>query len=228
MEGSKLKSTSDNRVDRAPLSGESKARTQQQFLRFVFQPDLMVLIELDARNQSNDGVEVRQQVTELVNIQIDRVVPMPHLPPAVMGVYNWRGEILWVVDLAMLVGTASSIGRYRSLQPMVILTDTEDGDFGGSSRLRTSQLAAAQENRPERSIGLVVDEIAEIEWYELDSIRDPEPTDLIPAELLGWLRGVMESTTGENFLVLDGQAIFAGVAAPTEHRAEVYTDARSN
>jgi positive phototaxis protein PixI len=177
----------------------------------------MILIELDARSASLiREVDVCYQITELVNIPIDRVVPMPHLPPAVMGVYNWRGEILWIVDLAMLVGTASSTRRYRSLQPMIILTETEDLDVGGSSRMRTSQLAAAQENRQARSIGLIVDEIAEIEWYELDLLRAPEPTDLIPAELVDWARGVMESTTGENFLVLDGQAIF--------ERADIHAD----
>jgi positive phototaxis protein PixI len=216
MAGAKLKSISNDRVNPTPSQGESTARTQQQFLRFVLSPNLMALIELDARSLSLDGgVNVRHQVTELVNISVDRVVPMPHLPPAVMGVYNWRGEILWVVNLAMLVGIASSIGRYRSLQPMTILTETEDLDSGGS-RLRTSQLTTAQEDRQARSIGLVVDEIAEIEWYELDLIRAPEPADRIPPELLGWIRGVMESTTGENFLVLDGQAIF--------ERADIHAD----
>ena len=53
-------------------------------------------------------------VTELVNILVDRVVPMPHLPPAVMGVYNWRGEILWIVDLAMLLGGGSPRRRDAS------------------------------------------------------------------------------------------------------------------
>lgn len=217
MERDKLNSISNDRV----------ARTQQQFLRFLLQPHLMVLIELDARTQSTDGVEVRQQVTELVNIQIDRVVPMPHLPPAVMGVYNWRGEILWIVDLAMLVGVASATKRYLSLQPAIILTVAEDLDVSGS-RLRTSQLAAAQETRQQRAIGLVVDEIAEIEWHELGLMRAPEPEDRVHPQLLGWIRGVMESATGENFLVLDGQAIFAGVASPTEHRGDVHADARLN
>jgi positive phototaxis protein PixI len=217
MEGDKLQSISNDRSNRSPSLDESTVRTQQQFLRFSIQPNLMALIELDARSSSlDDGVGMRCQVTELVNIPLDRVVPMPHLPPAVMGVYNWRGEILWIVDLAVLVGTASPTRRYRFLQPTIILTDAEDLDVGGSSRLRTSQLTTARENRQARSIGLIVDEIAEIEWYELDPIRAPEPTDLIPAELLGWVRGVMESTTGDNFPVLDGQAIFA--------RADIHAD----
>jgi positive phototaxis protein PixI len=88
-----------------------ESRTDRQFLRFQVYPNLMALIEIEV-------------VTELLNILIDRVVPMPHLPPAVMGVYNWRGEILWIVDLAMLLGTVSSSRRYRSLQPTIILTST--------------------------------------------------------------------------------------------------------
>ena len=117
---------------------------------------------------------------------------MPHLPPAVMGVYNWRGEILWIVDLAMLLGTAIGTRRYRSLQPTIILASTtSDGSPAATEQAQT--------------IGLVVDEIAEIEWYQPDLIR-PHPNRVNPA-LSTWVRGVWESAQG-NFLVVDGQAIF--------------------
>lgn len=166
---------------------------QQQFLRFRLLPDLTALIEIDAIGSTKDvEIERHLRVTELVNIQIDRVVPMPHLPPAVMGVYNWRGEILWIVDLAMLLGTAIGTRRYRSLQPTIILASTtSDGSPAAMER--------------EQTIGLVVDEIAEIEWYQPDLIR-PHPHRVTPA-LSTWVRGVWASAQG-NFLVVDGQAIF--------------------
>lgn len=194
-------------TDKSSVVGAATLNPQQQFLRFLLEPNLMVLIELDTRIQSQvSGLNVRHQVTELVDIPFDRVVPMPHLPPAVMGIYNWRGEILWVVDLAVLVGEIGRHRHYHHLQSMIIISETEDIHVG-SSRIRTS--ATNIENHyHKKSIGLVVDEIAEIEWYQLDLMRDPEPTDRIPSQLLGWLRGVMESIGGEKFLVLDGRAIF--------------------
>jgi positive phototaxis protein PixI len=151
----------------------------QQFLRFQLQSNLMALIEIEL-------------VTELVNILVDRVVPMPHLPPAVMGVYNWRGEILWITDLAMLLGATASPQRYRSLLPTIIFTSDPNS-----------------ENRESKTIGLVVDEIAEIEWCDLDLIQSPVPARIHP-ELAKWSRGLWVSPTGENFLVLDGRSIFAG------------------
>ena len=154
----------------------------------------MALIEIDTALGSSAGVPQQQQrIVELINIQIDRVVPMPHLPPAVMGVYNWRGEILWIVDLAMLVGTASTTRRYRSLQPTIILASTSEGEGG----------IAKVEDRQQRKIGLVVDEIAEIEWYDPTQIRP----QIAPA-LATWVRGVWTSPTGEDLVVVDGRAIF--------------------
>jgi positive phototaxis protein PixI len=174
---------------------------QQQFLRFVLPSGLMALIEIDAA-----VTQLRQQVTELVNISLDRVVPMPHLPPAVRGVYNWRGEVLWIVDLAILMGIAGISRRYRSLQPTIILTSSPSLEAGGS-RDRLAVGVDADEDRQARTLGLIVDEIVEIEWYQLDLIRAPRSGEIPPA-LSKWVRSVWESVTGEHLLVLDGRAIF--------------------
>ena len=153
--------------------------TQQQFLRFQPQSGLMALMEIDL-------------VTELVNIPIDRVVPMPHLPAAVMGIYNWRGEILWIVNLATLIGASRPGGRSRSIQSTIILAS-----------------GVTPEDRLQTTVGLVVDQIDEIEWFDLDSIHSPVPDHIYP-EFSKWANGLWVSATGENFLKLDGQRIFAG------------------
>jgi positive phototaxis protein PixI len=153
--------------------------TQQQFLRFQLQSGLMALMEIDL-------------VTELVNIPIDRIVPIPHLPAAVMGIYNWRGEILWIVNLAALIGASRPGGRSRSIQPTIILS-----------------CGVTPEARMKTTVGLVVDRIDEIEWFDLDSIQSPLPDHVYP-EFSKWANGLWVSATGENLLRLDGQTIFAG------------------
>lgn len=150
---------------------------QQQFLRFQLQSSLMALIEVDL-------------VTELVNMPLDRIVPMPHLPLAVMGVYNWRGEILWVVDLARLLGMNSSARPNRSLQLTIILTSDPKN-----------------EDRQQKTVALVVDEIAEIEWFDLDLLQSPLPANIYP-EYSSWASGLLISATGEKFLRLDKKTIF--------------------
>ena len=82
-------------IDRTQIPIESP---RQQFLRFQLQPSVP-----DRVAPLSWSIEI-DRVTELVNLPIDRVVPMPQLPPAVMGVYNWRGEILWIIDLATFLG----------------------------------------------------------------------------------------------------------------------------
>ena len=153
--------------------------SQQQFLRFQLQPGVMALMEIDL-------------VTELVNIPSDRIVPMPHLPPAVMGIYNWRGEILWIVNLATLIGVNRPAGRSRSLQPTIIL---------GSG--------VTPEDRLQKTVGLVVYELDEIEWFDLNPIQSPVLNPICP-EFSQWTNGVWVSATGENFLRLDGQKILTG------------------
>ncbi len=185
---------SDLQPDQLSLD-ESADLNYQQFLRFQIHPDCRRSLEQPLRW----SIEI-ERVTELINIPIDRVVPIPHLPPAVIGVYNWRGEILWIVDLAMFLGvkTAGSPLRYRSLQPTIILTSAD-----------------TSEDPRQKTIGFVVDEISEIEWCDLDLIQSLSPDHLYP-ECSSWARGMWGSVTGENYLILDGQKI--------SDRAEFHAD----
>ncbi|MEN9207222.1 MAG: chemotaxis protein CheW [Gloeomargarita sp. GMQP_bins_120] len=43
-------------------------------------------------------------VQEVVGISPDRISPVPNVPPVVLGVYNWRGQVIWVGDLSQFLG----------------------------------------------------------------------------------------------------------------------------
>ena len=188
IKGDGVNLASGSQTRRSSLVVEPAVRSQQQFLRFSIQPGSMAIIEID-------------RVLELVNIPISRVVPMPHLPPAVRGVYNWRGDILWIVDLAVLLGGGKEVSRkYRSLQPIVILSSR------AAMPERSPSAPATIDYQADTAIGVIVEEIVEIEWCDLDLISPNLPTNLDP-ELAKWMRGIWESPTGENFLVLDAVAI---------------------
>ncbi|MGF1517421.1 MAG: chemotaxis protein CheW [Nodosilinea sp.] len=45
-----------------------------------------------------------QQVQEAIATPVTRITPMPNLPPAMLGLINRRSRVLWVVDLALLLG----------------------------------------------------------------------------------------------------------------------------
>ena len=164
----------------------------RQFLRFHLQPNFTAVVEIDHRGSTlcvGAASTLAIRVTELINMPIDLVVPIPHLPPAVMGVYNWRGEILWVVDLGILLGLTDCITtHHRNLQPTIAIS------------------SAATTGSEAKTIGLVVDEISDIEWYQPELIVKPI-TDSSNPELYRWIKGYVVSAVGEKLAILDVQAI---------------------
>jgi positive phototaxis protein PixI len=173
-------------------------RDRQQYLKFLLQPGLIALIEIDC-------------VSELMDIPLDRVVPMPHLPPAVKGIYNWRGEILWIVDFATLLGLEGNCpSRPRRIQPTIMMSSAIERDADGSAQSYGSARYSTANDRLDRrgvkTIGVLVDEIVDIEWCQIDLIRSVLPERLQP-ELATGVLGMWTSTEGETCLVLDGRAI---------------------
>src|SRR4028119_505422 len=83
-------------------------QASEQFLRFRLFPNTIALLPVP-------------QLTEVLTIRSSQIVPIFHMPAWVMGVYNWRGEILWMVDLGHLVGLtpwhqqANSSSIYRAI-----------------------------------------------------------------------------------------------------------------
>lgn len=44
------------------------------------------------------------QVLEAITVPAASLTPMPNMPPAMLGLINRRSQVLWVADLAMLLG----------------------------------------------------------------------------------------------------------------------------
>ena len=45
-----------------------------------------------------------QQVVEIIKLSTSEIVHLFQMPAWVMGVYNWRGEVLWMADLGHFLG----------------------------------------------------------------------------------------------------------------------------
>ena len=58
-----------------------------------------------------------QQVQEAITIPTARITPMPNMPPALLGLINRRSQVLWVTDLALLLGAAGSLPQHPTVQP---------------------------------------------------------------------------------------------------------------
>lgn len=161
------------------------ASTTEQFLRFHMEPDTNALLPMP-------------QLTEVLSIPIGQIVPISHMPTWVMGVYNWRGEILWMVDIGHLVGLTPWYQQTTSASAHTAIV------------LHTHANQATSTNSKSKMLGLVVSRIEDIEWCNTDTIQSP-PSSPVTPELAPFLRGYWLKSTGEMLAVLDGEAIMAAM-----------------
>ncbi|MBD3886039.1 chemotaxis protein CheW [Phormidium tenue FACHB-886] len=165
----------------------------EQFLRLQLASEITVLFPV-------------QQLTEVLTLAVGQIVPLPHMPAWVMGVYNWRGEILWMVDLGHLCGLTpwyQQIASASSLSAVV---------------LDVASLKSASS----QALGLVVSHVEDIEWLDPNLIQFSSTAGIssaassnpeVMAKLAPFLWGHwQQSEENEDAIaVLDGKAIVAAV-----------------
>jgi positive phototaxis protein PixI len=66
------------------------------YLRFQVSPDQVVLLPMT-------------QVQEVLALPVMRLTSMPNMPACVSGLMNRRSRVLWVIDLAQLLGITDTI-----------------------------------------------------------------------------------------------------------------------
>ncbi len=120
-----------------------------------------------------------RQVQEAITMATARVTPMPNLPPALLGLINRRSQVLWVTDLALLLGIP--IAYPNNQQYNIVLMQTRGV-----------------------SLGLRVHTIEGILSLPRHQVQTPPAH--IPNTLVPFLQGCVLQQ-GEVLLVLDGEAI---------------------
>lgn len=160
---------------------EMPAPGEESFLRFHLVPDTKALLSIS-------------QLSEVLKINARAIVPIPHLPSWAMGVYNWRGEILWMLDLGHLLGLTpwhqQNLGT--TLLSAIVIND----------RARTAAAGG-----PRRQLGIVVNTVEGMERLNPTSIQSA-PGTAVTAELAPFLWGHWIKNAREILVVLDGEAIF--------------------
>jgi positive phototaxis protein PixI len=128
-----------------PLVGE-------QFLRLHLVPNTPVLLPL-------------RQLVEVLSMPSLQIVPIPHMPAWVIGAYNWRGDILWMVDLGHLCGLTPWYAQAtsRSTQSAVILRISDQRSPDHPATHSDNHLSRVTQTRSQ-VLGLVVDRIGDVEW----------------------------------------------------------------
>ncbi len=163
------------------VSREHLSEHLNQFLRFHLLPDMAAVLPVE-------------QLTEILKVPLAQITPIPHLPAWVMGVHNWRGDVLWLIDLGDLLGLSP---WHQQEQPPSI------GSFVVLNACRQRNSADQLEQMP---LGLLVDRIDDIEWLNTDHLQSPMNA-MITDHLAPFLGGYWLDHHGDMLTLLDGDAI---------------------
>ena len=150
--------------------------SKEQFIKFHLKPETTAMLSL-------------QQLTEILTINVKEIVPIFQMPAWVVGVYNWRGEILWLVDFGYLVGLVPCYQQIPTSTQTVIVLQPDAETTGNSNQL-----------------GLIVNQVQNIEWCHQDWIQSSLFFKVTP-QLLPFLCGYCLKPNGETLAVIDGKTL---------------------
>jgi positive phototaxis protein PixI len=124
-----------------------------------------------------------QQLTEILSLSVNQIVPIPDVPAQVMGVCNWRGEVLWLIDLGALLGA----------EPF------------SQQAFRQSNYSAIVVRHQGYTVGLVVEQVSQMLWCnpaQIQPISIAQSPHFSPG-----LQGYWLTPQAETLLVLDGASL---------------------
>ena len=133
--------------------------TRQRFLRIRLSGENKTLIPLQ------DIAEVRQ-------LTMIEILPIPEISKSMLGVFSWRGEILWLADLNALVGDSPLWHQAPLLEEPVAIVVRSD----------------------QHSVGLVVEQVDDVELIKPESIH--QQTDLCSSILATFTAGYLPNHGG--------------------------------
>src|SRR5918997_3961328 len=100
---------------RLPNQNTNKKNLGDTYLKFQF-------------GQQTPAVLSMSRAQEVVVLPVERLTPMPNMPPYVMGLLNRRSRVLWLVDLARMLnlpGVETNVQHYN-----VVIISNESMSLG--------------------------------------------------------------------------------------------------
>ncbi|AFZ42699.1 CheW protein [Halothece sp. PCC 7418] len=145
----------------------SDAQTGQRFLRFHLGAEDTALLAVNA-------------VKEVLSVSGEKILPVPDVASSVLGLHNWRGEMLWVVDLNDLLGF-SALWEIENI----------------AANINVIVLQVEQQE-----IGIAVRQVETIEQHDWQKLQPPE--GLFPPHILSYAQGYL---TEASSIILDATAL---------------------
>ena len=159
----------------APIRTAAASAEAEKFLRF----------QLGSEGKALLPVNIISQVMRVLGADI---LPVPQMPSCVLGIYNWRGEMLWLVDIGQLMGF-----------PALCEPAVGKGGVGGDLMAIAIQIN-------DQYLGLVVSQISDIELHDIQQIQVPS-IGLFSPEIMPYLQGYLVAPNNEVLMVLNAEAL---------------------
>lgn len=109
-----------------------------------------------------------EQITEVVRVETTEILPVPEMPSCVLGICQWRGEMLWLVDFNDLTGYLSPFQHEPLPSALMVMVVQVDG----------------------QSLGIAVSQVNEVELHDLQPLQ-AAPPGLFSAGLMPLIAGVL-------------------------------------
>ncbi|NJR60109.1 MAG: chemotaxis protein CheW [Cyanobacteria bacterium CRU_2_1] len=148
-----------------------------------------------------------QRSAEVLNIPREQILPIFFMPAWVMGVYNLRGEILWIVDLGHLVGLAPCYEQIASSSYTTIV-------------LQSSSHTDVPVHTKNQTLGIIIGELEAIESCDPRQIQTSLLSS-IPNGLHPFLQGYWLKSDNDRLAVLDADAIMAAMPKQNLNEGEM-------
>jgi positive phototaxis protein PixI len=150
------------------------AKDFRKFLQFQLGTSDLALLEAEL-------------VTEIITVPKAEILPVPQMLYAVLGIYSWRSEMLWIVDLENLLGYPpilweSSESLIDNLMVMVVQLEGQ-------------------------SLGLVVPKVNDLIQQDIKEIK-PTLSELFSEDLAPFLKGYFTNINNDILMFLNIEVIF--------------------
>jgi positive phototaxis protein PixI len=121
-----------------------------------------------------------QHITEVLQVSLPEICGVPQMPSSVLGIYNWRGEMLWLVDLEAMLG-------YPPISQ--------------GANLLSIMMAIVLENKG-KYLGLLVRKLIDIEWLDTKQMKSAT-AELVYPKISPFLRGYFINDSEDMIFNLD-------------------------
>ena len=132
-------------------------------------------------------------VTEVITISAQDILPVPQMFYCVLGIYSWRSEMLWIVDLENLLGYPPPMSHGDTNQDVLVMVIQVQG----------------------QSIGLVVSSIDNLIELDLAKFK-PSSSEIFSEDVLPFLHGYFTSSDNDIIMLIDADEIFNFFSIKTE------------